>query len=1013
MTTTSISAVAADLRLTKRRVTPAPEDTGLFPFNTPITYEVVYANVGNVDIPPQIGLNFDDVQLPTLPNARMGSALSTTTAFKCEASGGATCPGDAVANSAGAPRPYFPFNPGMIRGLPAGSRLTYTYTVKTENTSGIDDTCGDSITMYNQLRSALSYSPRGGGTVAGKGVVFLDANGVIESPNEVSTALTPPRRCTLAPAEVTISKKLVEGGPSITTSDLVKTFEFTVTRNSRDAAADAIPLTLSLGDQMLYRGWKARGGPVTHTAEATGCTATGSGECPTQWAGSYPLGLVDTQISGITGTEPKAIQTAYPFTQTAPTVTLNAVGDTVTFRVRLGYAGLDSVTCIIVPSALSNRFGVGSFGKPSGYDDWNLSVPDNQGLADDVPIASDKPQCIDLAVNKKVAPVDGDAGQTMSFTLDFSNNRIGVLSGERPTAINVPIRDVLGSQFLPLDVSCSRVAGTDATVAPTVSLADITGPDHTFAAVIPSLEDGGLVRCEVTGVVLQAGRFSNTADIPISADSALYDVNMADNTSTQAYGIGAPASITLTKQLEGATAGYVAGTTFPVEVVCTVDRDGAVTTIPQTVNLLPGVAQTLTIPAETAAQTVACTVAEGTLPAPAANHAWGTSVVLPAAVNGLGPTDSAQVLVSNLLVRQSGAIALQKTVAGGPTAGLTASFTFNADCGADGNFSGSVALAGASSGTGSIAGVPAGANCTVSEATPLPTPPTGYAWAAVPSAVTVTTVADSEVSAAFTNTLGQAPDMSVSITGLPPTAGPGAVLDGTLTCTNGTDMGVALHPVCTAAAEPDSGVTVTLGTCTPALPVDSLAAGATITCPITVTLPGTPGGADEPKQVVAIGGSTTADGDSNPANNTTSVVLNIIDALDDRQTATVGTAASLNVLDNDQSGLGAATLTNVTITVIAAPPAGASFDPATGVLATTASTAPGTYSMTYQICTNPALTPPQCDQATAQIIVEGTAGAVQPVPGPPAWLIGLLLAALGMLGFRARRPGAGGQLPSR
>lgn len=76
----------------------------------------------------------------------------------------------------------------------------------------------------------------------------------------------------------------------------------------------------------------------------------------------------------------------------------------------------------------------------------------------------------------------------------------------------------------------------------------------------------------------------------------------------------------------------------------------------------------------------------------------------------------------------------------------------------------------------------------------------------------------------------QPPDMRVSLTGFPATAAPNSPLSGTLTCTN-QGSGAAVAATCAVV----SGGVVT--GCTPAVPVASLAVGASIVCTVTATAP--------------------------------------------------------------------------------------------------------------------------------------------------------------------------------
>ncbi|MBK6367755.1 MAG: hypothetical protein IPF65_10970 [Polaromonas sp.] len=148
----------------------------------------------------------------------------------------------------------------------------------------------------------------------------------------------------------------------------------------------------------------------------------------------------------------------------------------------------------------------------------------------------------------------------------------------------------------------------------------------------------------------------------------------------------------------------------------------------------------------------------------------------------------------------------------------------------------------------------------------------------------------------------------------------------------------------------------------------SLPAGATLTCPLTVTMPGTAGGTNTTQTSVGIDAATSATNDNVTGNNTTSATVALIDAVTDSLTTPFATAATLNVLTNDQAnGITGATPANVTVTQTVAPTAGSTFNPATGDFSVPNTAPPGVYTVSYQICTNPAVIPAACDTATATI----------------------------------------------
>jgi hypothetical protein len=238
--------------------------------------------------------------------------------------------------------------------------------------------------------------------------------------------------------------------------------------------------------------------------------------------------------------------------------------------------------------------------------------------------------------------------------------------------------------------------------------------------------------------------------------------------------------------------------------------------------------------------------------------------------------------------------------------------------------------------------------------------------------------------ATATLVVGDPSDMAVAISGLPAAASPGAVLAGTVTCTNVAPSVAAINPSCNATAgTPAGAVVVVSGACTPTLPLGSLSAAGTITCPIQVTMPGAISGADVAQMSVGVNATTGAANDSNPLNNAANTTIAIVDALDDATTVVNGTAASINVLSNDTVGASAASLSAVAITVVTPPTAGATFDPATGIFSVPATAANGTYTVSYRITTTPSNVPAANDIATASITVGGSPDLVTTAMLPP------------------------------
>ncbi|MBS7808708.1 DUF11 domain-containing protein [Variovorax sp. PCZ-1] len=210
-------------------------------------------------------------------------------------------------------------------------------------------------------------------------------------------------------------------------------------------------------------------------------------------------------------------------------------------------------------------------------------------------------------------------------------------------------------------------------------------------------------------------------------------------------------------------------------------------------------------------------------------------------------------------------------------------------------------------------------------------------------------------------------DMRVAVNGLPTSSAPGAVVTGTLVCTNaGPSEAVAVS----CNANVGSGASIVVGACVASSGSTSiLPVGATLSCPIQVTLPGTPGGVDTTAQDIIVSGVTAASNDSNPANNNAQAPISIIDAIDDpAQTIPQGQAATLNVLGNDGAGVPVASAANVTVTLVSGAPAGTTVD-SNGNLIVPASAPAGSYTITYRICAAPATTPAACDTATKPLTI--------------------------------------------
>jgi hypothetical protein len=228
---------------------------------------------------------------------------------------------------------------------------------------------------------------------------------------------------------------------------------------------------------------------------------------------------------------------------------------------------------------------------------------------------------------------------------------------------------------------------------------------------------------------------------------------------------------------------------------------------------------------------------------------------------------------------------------------------------------------------------------------------------------------------------GTVADMSVAFGALPGVLAPGVSYPGLgLSCTNaGPDP--ATSATCAVAV---SAGTVSAVSCTPAVPVGSLAAGGTIACTFTFTTPGSQGGGNTPETGVTFTFTAGAANDANPANNTATsgpTPIPLVDALDDAATLPANAVgATFNVGANDQYGTGSLPSTATFSLLGGTTCVGATWS-GFGVVSFNV---PGSGSclVNYQVCVGSA-----CD--TARLTV--TAQQVDAIPTLDLWGLVLLL----------------------
>lgn len=225
-----------------------------------------------------------------------------------------------------------------------------------------------------------------------------------------------------------------------------------------------------------------------------------------------------------------------------------------------------------------------------------------------------------------------------------------------------------------------------------------------------------------------------------------------------------------------------------------------------------------------------------------------------------------------------------------------------------------------------------------------------------------------------------ASDLSPVLSVLPAASSPGASIAGTVTCTN-TGPATASNAVCNVVAVDSTStiVPVNMGTCNASSgTAASLPVSATLVCPFNYNTPGVPGGTDTVPVSVTLTGVAGAANDSNGGlsrggnNSTAAIVVAIIDARDDTVNVPFGVAGTLSLVANDTNGAAVAstgTNGNVTLTVTSPLPPDVTIDTGTGIVSIASRALPGSYVFTYQICARPAVVPAACDTALVTINV--------------------------------------------
>ncbi|OII06783.1 hypothetical protein BIU89_12285 [Curtobacterium sp. MCBA15_005] len=246
--------------------------------------------------------------------------------------------------------------------------------------------------------------------------------------------------------------------------------------------------------------------------------------------------------------------------------------------------------------------------------------------------------------------------------------------------------------------------------------------------------------------VIDPGTITPTASTPITVH--VTNTLIADPITA--------AQVVVTKQIDGLPGGLPAAETFTGTLRCTTGTGEATTgtwsvTVPK--GQIAADSDPITEPVGSD-----CTVKENTPPAAPTGYTWTGVGVTPTSTGALTNGQVAAVTVTNTLTAavtptaDPGSIRISKTITGGPSAGVTGTFTFAVFCGTD-VYRTSITITKADKGTATLTGIPNGADCTIQE-TGKTAAPTGYTWkTAVVSAATVHVTSDDVSDVTVTNPL--------------------------------------------------------------------------------------------------------------------------------------------------------------------------------------------------------------------------------------------------------------------
>ncbi len=432
------------------------------------------------------------------------------------------------------------------------------------------------------------------------------------------------------------------------------------------------------------------------------------------------------------------------------------------------------------------------------------------------------------AVTVSGLPATLNSGEWTSLTLRYTAPVSGVVISSASISTTTP-----GEAN-----TANNTASSHTTVVDSSTGADVTATITPPASVAP----GATVNVPVT--VSNLGTASGTGmSYTMTLPAGLTGVSCSGNGVTCSYDAGTGAVT-----LSGLPATLVSGQNVPFTLSYTAPATGSV---PVSISL-----STSAFDSNTGNNS-----ATGTTAVTAGATADVTTSVSPPPTASGGAVTSVPVTFSNVGVSTASAVTYNVALTGSPT-GITVT-------------NGGVACT-YDSGTGAITGCGLPATLTPGQAVNLVvayTAPASGTVSITSTTGTGTPESNTDNNSATASTaitpLG-APDMSISLAGLPGTITVGVAYNGTFTCSNIGTSDATAGTLCAVSGLP-AGLSQDACTISPAasswVAGNAVPAGSTVTCSVS----GTPTAAGS----ATLSGSTGATGDSNPANNTVSADLNV------------------------------------------------------------------------------------------------------------------------------------------